>query len=113
MTVPRGIRGTVLVPVVVVLRVLDDGVCHIGQPGAVLEGFQHVRSAKELDAVDRRIAERLKEAGGHERGNRRSRAIQQPRHLLDREPCGQLAAQRQKSMLFFVHGSGEDILPSA
>ena len=83
MTVLRRFRGTVLVPVVVVFRVLDDGVGHLRQPRPVLDGFQDVRRAEELDAIGRRVAERLEETGGHECGNRGRRTVQQPRHLFD------------------------------
>ena len=91
---PQSLRGTVKLPVIVLLGVLEDGVGHLRQPATSLDGFQHVGRAEELDAVGRRIAERLEEAGGDECGNRVWRAIQKPRHLFDREPGGQLAAQR-------------------
>ena len=112
MRFPRNLRGTDQFPVVVVLGALNNRVGDFGQPCTVLDGFQHICRTEELDAVGRRVAERLKETGGHESGNGMRRAVQEPSHLLDGDSGGRLAAQRQKSMLFLVHGSPKAIPPS-
>ena len=83
------------------------------EPGAVLDDFENVRRAEEVDALGRRVAERLYETSGHECGNCVRRAVQQRCNLFDVEPRGQLPAQLQKLMLFLVHGSPKTILLSA
>src|ERR1039457_2763245 len=70
------------------LPVLIDGVRHLSQPGAILEQFQNIRRAEELDAIGRRVAERLEQPGGDERGNIVRLAVEHPAGLLRSEGGG-------------------------
>jgi len=82
---------------------LIDGVRHLCQPGTVFEKFQNIRRAEKLDAVRRRVSERLEQPERDERRNIVRLAIQDPSCLFRREAGGQLAQERHKPMLIFFH----------
>jgi len=76
------------------MPVMIDGIGYFRQPVLILGEFQHIRCAKEFDAVGGRIAQRFQEAGGDQNGNVMRLTIQDPRRLFRREPRGQLPEQR-------------------
>jgi hypothetical protein len=57
---------------------LIDGICHLRQPGPILEKFQNVRRAEKLDAVLRGVAKRLEQSGRDQGRNIVRLAIEQP-----------------------------------
>lgn len=99
----RAVHRTNFLARVLPVPVLVDGVRHLRQPGPVLDQFQHICGRKKLDAVRRRIAERLKQPGRDQGRNIVRLAVQQPRSLLGSEPRGQLSDQGKKSLLVFFH----------
>jgi hypothetical protein len=84
--------GIVLFGGILFLPMLVDCVCDLRKPRPVLGLFHHLGGGKKLDAVRRRIAERLEQARSHKNRHVVWLAIQNPRRLLRREPCRQLAA---------------------
>ena len=89
-TILLHIHRMVFLAGVLVLPMLADGVGDFNQPSAVFGQFQHVGSGKKLDAVLRRIAQRLEQPSVHECRNIMRLAVQHPARLLRRQAGGQL-----------------------
>jgi hypothetical protein len=85
------------------LPMLVDGVCHLYQPGTVLEKFQNIRSAEKLVAILSGIAKGFEQTGRNECRNVMRLAVKHPPGLLCREAGGQLPQERQKPLLIFFH----------
>lgn len=82
---------------------LANRVRDFDQPSAVFRNLQNVGSRKILGAVLRGIAERLEQPRIDQRGNVMRLAVQHPACLFRRETGGQLAEQRQETVLFVFH----------
>ena len=54
------LAGVFLVPMLAV------GACHLGEPGVILDQFQNIRRGEKLNAVGRRVAQRLEQPGRDE-----------------------------------------------
>lgn len=85
------------------MPMLVDRVRYLHQPGAILRQLKHLSSAKELDAIWRRITQRPEQPGTHQNWNVMRLAIQHPAHLLGSESSRQLTMQAQESVLLFAH----------
>ena len=108
----RPVQRGAFLPGILALPVLIDGVRHLYQPRAVLKKFQYIRRAEKLAAVLGRIAQRLEQAGRHQRRNVVRLAVEHPPRLFRRQAGGQLAQERQKPMLVFFHYSRKAVPPS-
>ena len=84
MSVLRAISRTASFLRVLFVPVLVDSVCHLDQPSAIFGKFQDVCRGKKLDAVGRRIAQRLEQTRADENRHIMRLAIQHPRRLLRR-----------------------------
>ena len=87
------------------LPVLIQRIRDFCQPGSVLNLFQQFRRGKKLDAVRRRIAQRLEQPRGHQDRHIMRLAVQHPSRLLRRQAGGHLVQQPQKLMLLLSHSS--------
>lgn len=97
----RAIGRPVLLADILLVPVLVYRIRHLGQPGPILAEFKKIRCTKEFDAVGRRIAQGLQQAGGDQHRNVVRLAIQHPSRLLDGQPGRQLLQERQEPMLIF------------
>jgi len=81
--------------------------CHFDEPCTVFGIFQHIFRGEKLDAVGRRIAQRLEQAGVHQRRNIMRLAIERPCRLLRRQAGRQVSQERQESMLIVFHAKSD------
>ena len=67
------------------LPMLADSISGFDEPSAVFGDFQQVSRRKILGAILRRVAERLEQPRGNQRGNVMRLAVQHPARLLRRQ----------------------------
>jgi hypothetical protein len=85
------------------LPVLADSVGYLDQPRPVFGELDQIDGAEKLDAIGRRVPQRLQQARGNQDGNIMRLTIQHPGGLLGREAGRQLSMEGQKPMLIFTH----------
>ena len=84
MTILRQVRRMVFLSGVLVLPMLADGVGRFDEPSTIFREFQNVRRGEILGGVLGRIAQRLEEPRGNQRGDVMRLAVQHPARLLRR-----------------------------
>jgi len=85
MSLLRAISRTASFLRVLFVPVLIDDGCHLDQPQPVFDVFDDFSRAEELDAIGRRVAERLEQSRRDESRNVMRLTVEHPGRLFRRE----------------------------
>ena len=84
---------------------LIDRICHFDQPCTVFDQLEQFRRSKILNAVLRRIAQRLEQTRGNQNRHVMRLAIQNPSSMFRCQPGRNLSEYSQELILLLAHAS--------